>query len=99
MHSIEITSQRSLQATLRSGTLNLISVIVFLPLLKNKLDLQALVEGVKIGLAKDQSQYRYQKRESYIVKFLQTTQRFIKTYANFSHLLGTHKGYHDFIKN
>ena len=83
MHSIEITSQRSLQATLRSGTLNLISVIVFLPLLKNKEDLQALVEGVKIGLTMDQSQYRHQKRESHVVKFLQTTQRFIKNICEF----------------
>ena len=54
-----------------------------LPLLKNKEDLQALVEGVKIGLTKDQSQYRYQKRESHIVKFLQTTQRFIKNICEF----------------
>ena len=49
---------------------------IFDPLLEfiwkiNKENLQALVEGVKIvGLTGDQGQYRYQKRESHVVKFI-----------------------------
>ena len=99
MHSIEMTSQRSLQASLRSGTLNLISVLS--PRYKLKKTYKHSSKGSKssgwpvtkfsIGI----------KKENLILwnSFKQRDALWKKPYANFSHRLETPKGYHDFIQN
>ena len=76
---------------------------ILAPAIKEE-NLQAFVEGVKIGLTKDQTQYRNQKRGSHYVKFIRTIIRRIlkKPYAFFSKPRGEALAFwnaQDFIQN